>query len=56
METVRGSIPFYYDEVSDDTLNDDLMYIMNFEWFQTAIKEKRDEQGEYPTPDRQETV
>ena len=56
MGTVHGSIPFYYDEVSDDTLHDDLMEIMSLEWVQTAIKEKRNEQGEYPAPNRQETV
>ena len=56
MGTVYGGIPFHYDEISDDTLNDDLMEIMNQDWVKSAIKEKRNEQGEYPTPNRQETV
>ena len=56
MGTVYGGIPFHYDEISDDTLNDDLMEIMNQDWVKSAIKEKRNEQGEYPTPYRQETV
>lgn len=57
MGTVYGSIPFYYDEQSDDNLYDDSFEILRQQdWFKQVVKEKRNEQGEYPTSDRQETV
>lgn len=40
MGTVIGSIPFYYDTVSDDTLNDDLMEIFRNETIAAAIKKQ----------------
>lgn len=40
MGTVHGSIPFYYDEVSDDTLNDDVMEILKQKWVEFAVGDR----------------
>lgn len=40
MGTVHGSIPFYYDEVSDDTLNDDVMEILKQKWVERAVEDR----------------
>lgn len=47
----------YKDDGLQDDLYDDAFDVMRQqEWFEQVVKERRNEQGEYPTPNRQETV
>ena len=46
----------YRDGLEDDLIDDVFEILRNETWLQQVLKERQNEQGQYPTPDRQETV
>ena len=46
MGTVHGSIPFCYDGISDDTLNDDVMEILKQKWVELAVEDRSNKEDD----------